>query len=191
MWAKTLLALDAEDEAHGVDPVRADVAHGAEFAALAGEHAPVVVGLMQQPVLEEVALHVDDPAEVAARDHRAHLQHGGEEAAHVVHREDGPFLPPFFTASTTFESRRGHAERLFADDVLAHLERLEALLDMNLVRRGDVDDIDVRRGIHGLMIVVAIDLGDAPELAGFGSRALLVDPQMAVTGTPRRLSASM
>jgi hypothetical protein len=67
MCANTLLGLGAQDEGDGVDPVGADVADRAEFAAFAGEDAPVVVGLLDEPVLEEMTLHVHDPAEVAAR----------------------------------------------------------------------------------------------------------------------------
>jgi hypothetical protein len=48
--------------------------------------------------------------------------------------------------------------------MLAHFERTEALLDVNPVRRGDVNHVDVRRGIHGLVIVVAVDFRDAPQL---------------------------
>ena len=34
------------------------------------------------------------------------------------------------------------------------------------VRRSDVNDIDVRRAVHRPVIIVAIDLGDAPLLGG-------------------------
>ncbi len=45
-------------------------------------------------------------------------------------------------------------------------ERGERLLDVDLVRRGDVDDIDVRRAQHGAVIVVAVDFRNAPLVRG-------------------------
>lgn len=141
--------------------MRADVAAGAEFAAFTGEEAPVVVGVLEQPVLEEMALDVNDLAEFAARHHRARLEHGGKEAAHVVHGEDGRSCP-LHGGDNLRGVARVHAERLFAHDVFAGGERGEGLLDVRLVRGGDVDDIDVRRAEHRAVVVVAIDLGDAP-----------------------------
>ena len=163
---KDRLRLRAEDEADRVNPVRADVADGAELATLAGEESPVVVRGLEQPVLEEVALDVDDLAEVAALDERAHLEHGGEEPAHIVHGKDRrAFL--LHGGHHLRRLLRRHAQRLLADDVLARRERGEGLLDMDFVRRGDVDDIHVRRREHRGVVVVAIDLGDAP-LGGSG-----------------------
>ena len=158
----------AEDEGHGVDPMRADVAHGAQFPALAGLNPPVVIRLLQKPVLEEVPLHMNDAAEVVALDHGFHLQHGGEEAAHVVHRKDTVAL--LRSRHHTRGLLRVHTQRLFANDVLAGFQRRDALLDVHLVRRSDVDDVDVRAREHGFVIVVAIHLRDAPHVS-HGERA--------------------
>jgi len=166
------LGAAAEDEADGVDPVRADVAHRPQLAALGGEQAPVVVGLMQQPVLEEVALDVDDLAEVAARDHGAHLQDGGEEAAHVVDREHRALFAALLDRGDDAGGfGRGHAQGFFTDDVLALGEGVEALLNVGLVGRGDVDDVNVRAAVQGAVVVVAVDFRDAPEV-GQGAGAL-------------------
>ncbi len=144
----------------------ADVADGAEFTAFAGEEAPVVVGFLEEPVLEEVALDVDDAAEVAALDHGAHLEDGGEEAAHVIDGEDpvgggGGFDDPGGVAAV-------HAEGFFADDVFAGFKGGDGLLDVLVVRRGDVDDVDFRAGDEGFVVVVAEDVGDAPLGGGGG-----------------------
>ena len=159
------LRLGAEDERHRVDPMGADVADRAELAALAGEQAPVVVGVLEQPVLEEVALHMDDPPEIAALDQRAHLQHRGEEAAHVVHGEDRAARARLAHRRDDLgRLLRGHAQRLLADHVLAGLERVERLLDVDLVGRGDVDDVHVRRSDHRAVVVIAVDRGDPPPV---------------------------
>ncbi len=146
----------------------ADVADGAELAAFAGEEAPVVVGFLEEPVLEEVALDVDDAAEVAALDHGAHLEDGGEEAAHVIDGEDP------FGGGGCFDDLCGvaavHAEGFFADDVFTGFEGGDGLFDVLIVRRGNVDDIDFRAGDEGFVVVVAEDVGDAP-LGGSGGGA--------------------
>jgi hypothetical protein len=160
------------DERHRVDPVRADVAYGAELATFPGQQAPVVIGRHLQPVLKKMSLNVHYPAEVAALDHRAHLEDGGEEPAHVIDGEHRPATPAL--AHGLDHPRRflrRHAERLFADDMFAGGQRGERLFDVDLVRRRDVDDIDVRRSIHRLVIVVAVNLGDAP-FRGRGLRVL-------------------
>jgi len=156
----------SEDEGDGVDPMGADVADGAEFTAFAGEEAPVVVGFLEEPVLEEVALDVDDAAEVAALDHGAHLEDGWEEAAHVIDGEDavggGGGFDDFGGVAAV------HAEGFFADDVFTGFEGGDGLLDVLIVRRGDVDDIDFRAGDEGFVVVVAEDVGDAPLGGGGG-----------------------
>ena len=59
--------VQAGDEARQVEPVRADVADGAERAATLGLEPPVPVGLEQQPVLEVAAGDQADVAEPAVR----------------------------------------------------------------------------------------------------------------------------
>ena len=131
-----------EDEGDGVDPMRPDVAHGAEFSAFAGQEAPVVIGVVKEPVLEEVALDMDDVAEVAALHHGAHLEDRGEKAAHVIHGEGGAVFP-LYRGDNLGGLARGHAEGFLADDMFAGGEGGERLFDVGVVRRGDVDDIDL------------------------------------------------
>ena len=58
----------AGDERHQVEPVRADVADGAQRAAALGLEPPVPVALEEQPVLEVAAGDEADVAELAAGD---------------------------------------------------------------------------------------------------------------------------
>ena len=80
---KHVRGFGTKDETHRINPMRADVTHRAEFPTFTGEHAPVVVGLMQQPILEEMPLNMNDLPEVTTLHQRPHLQHSREEAAHV------------------------------------------------------------------------------------------------------------
>ena len=48
----------AGDERHEIEPVRADVGDGAQFAAFRPQHTPVEVGRVQQPVLDVAAMDV-------------------------------------------------------------------------------------------------------------------------------------
>src|SRR5204863_9116480 len=63
----------SRDELREVEPVRADVADGPEFAALLGLEPPVPVGREQQPVLEVTAVDVPDLAYAAVAHERAGL----------------------------------------------------------------------------------------------------------------------
>ena len=62
---------------------------------------------------------------------------------------------------------------LLAQDVLTRAERAAQVVDVRVVRRGDVDRVDVGGGIEVLEGVV--DLGDAPALGeGLGLLAVVV-----------------
>lgn len=52
----------AEDKANSIQPMRADVGHGSEFASLLWQQAPVVIGLLEQPVLQVRTIHMYDLA---------------------------------------------------------------------------------------------------------------------------------
>ena len=64
----------------------------------------------------------------------------------------------------------GHRQRLLADDVLAGGQRLPALLEVEAVRRGEVDDAD--RGVGEQLLEGWRRRGRVPRLAG-GVAALL------------------
>ena len=74
---------EAGYELDEVEPVGADVGDGAQFAALAAEDAPVVVGGIEEPVLHVAAGDGVDAAEGAALDHVADFPVERVEA-HVV-----------------------------------------------------------------------------------------------------------
>jgi hypothetical protein len=98
--------------------MRTNVADGPQLPPFAGQHPPVEIRLLQQPILEEVPLDMNDSAEVAACDHGPQLKDGREKSAHVVHGEH---------RSVGFLDRCNHAGRLpgvhaqwfFADDVFS------------------------------------------------------------------------
>ena len=163
------LRLGAEDEGNGVDPMRPDVADRPQGPTFRGQYPPVVIGLLEQPVLEEVSLHMDDAPDVPALDHGAHLEDGGEEPAHVVHREHRRRTLPQ-RGQHPLGLARVHAQRLLADDVLPRGQRRQRLLHVHLVGGRDVDDVDIGRSVHRPVIIVPVDLGNAPPLGGGSCR---------------------
>ena len=159
------LGAGSQDERHGVDPVASDVTDGPQFAAFAGEDAPVVVGFLEQPVLKEMPLNVHDTAEIAALHQGAHLQDGREETAHVIHREHRGSRP----SRCGHDPGRfpgGHSQRLFTDHMPARRQRREGLFHMHFVGRRDVDHIDVGLRQQRPVIMVTVDFGDAPACGG-------------------------
>jgi hypothetical protein len=58
-----------------VHPVRPDITHGAQRAVALGLDAPVVVGLIEQPVLRVGTLHVQDLTEFARFDDAPDVLH--------------------------------------------------------------------------------------------------------------------
>ena len=106
-----------------VQPVGADVGHGPQLAALLGQDAPVVVGVVEQPVLDVAAADGED---VAQRRRGGPCSRASQaeriEADVVVHAGGQPVLAgPASTSSA--DSRGVHGQRLLAQHVLAGLER--------------------------------------------------------------------
>ncbi len=103
-----------------VHPMGADVAHGAEFAVVLGLDAPVVVRVVEEPVLGVGTLDGEDFAEVAGGNHCADLLHSRVVAEVVVGGVSDAF--GFSQGEQVFGLCAGHRERLLAKDVLAILD---------------------------------------------------------------------
>ena len=138
----------AGEERHQVEPVRADVADRPQRAALVGLEPPVPVRLEEQPVLEVVAGHQPDVAEAARGDELAHVLVQRIEADVEVDRVDE--AAPGGELDELCRIGRRHRQRLLADDVPPGLEDLARLRHVEVVGRGDVDDLDRRVVEQGL-----------------------------------------
>ncbi len=125
-----------------VEPVRPDVADGPERAALVGLEPPVPVGVEEQPVLEVVAGHEADVAELAGGDHLADVLVERVEPDVEVHGVHEAALRRDLDKLRRLGGR--HRQRLLADDVPAGGQDLLRLGDVEVVGRGDVDDLDRR-----------------------------------------------
>ena len=164
------LDLEAGDRVDEVQPVGADVGHRPQLAALGREDAPVVVGVEEQPVLHVAAGHVVDLAELAAAHPLAGLDRERVEADVVV---DARGLPRVLAGEGHELGRllRGHGQRLLAQHVLAGLERGLRHLEVQLVRRADVDRLDRLVVEQLLQRAVGLRCADRRgELRGLGVR---------------------
>ena len=130
------------DERREIQPVRADVADGAEGPAALGLEAPVPVGLEEEPILEVAAGHQADVADLATSHELVGVLVERVVADVEVHGVDEP--AGFGRLDQLVRFDRGHAQGLFADDMLAGRERSLRLADVQVIGRGDVDDIDAR-----------------------------------------------
>ena len=136
----------AGDELGQVAPVRADICERARGAAEPLVHTPVVVVRAQEPVLQIAAVQQAHRAGLPARDALARLAH-----RRVV---------PVDERNRRLESRVGRGvdeplrargverQRLLADHVFACGQRSLGEREVKMVRRADVDDVDVRVAHH-------------------------------------------
>ncbi len=147
--------------------MRPDVADRPERAAAVRLEAPVPVALEQQPVLEVASGHEPDVAEAAVRDELASVLVERVVADVEVRRVDEATRRGEVDEFRRFRGR--HRQRLLAHDVLAGREDVAALADVQVVRGGDVDDVDgvvrqqVLKGVVGAWDAERVD----PRLATF------------------------
>ena len=132
----------AGHEGHQVQPVRPDVADRTQGAAAFRLEAPVPVALEQQPVLEVAAGHEPDVADLAARDDIVGVLVERVVADVEVGRVDQTGRGGRLDQLARL--RRRHRQRLLAHDVAARREDRQGLRQVQVVRRGDVDDLDAR-----------------------------------------------
>ena len=117
----------------------ADVGHGPQLATLVGQHPPVVVGRVKEPVLDVAAADRVDVAQVASFDHVPGLQVEGIKTDVVVDARRQPFLPGLpGQLDEPGGFRRVHRQRFFTVYVLAGLEHPAGLLKVQTVGRRDV-----------------------------------------------------
>jgi len=107
----------SRDEPRQVEPVRADVGHGAQRPALLRIETPVPVGWLQQPVLDVDAVDAVNGAGLAAANARPCFAAEGVEPDVVVGAVDESACLGETQQLCRFLRRE--RERLLADDVLA------------------------------------------------------------------------
>ena len=131
----------AGDELGQVAPVRADVGERARGAARRGVDAPVAVLGIEQPVLQIGAVDEAHRPGVAAAHALARLADRGIEAIDERHRRDD--VGRRGLAGQRLGARAVGGQGLLADDVAARGQRRRGQRAMQVVRRADVDDVDV------------------------------------------------
>ena len=112
-------------------------------AALIGEHPPVVVGVVEQPVLRITAVDGKDPPHLAAGDAVAGFQVERIEPNVVAHAGRQPLALGQFDQLARL--LRGHGQRLFADHVLAGGDDPLGEFVVQHVGHGQVDRLHARR----------------------------------------------
>ena len=155
----------------------ADVGDGRQLAALLHQDAPVVVGVVVEPVLGVAAVDVVDRAHVAAAHHVVRLQVERVEADVVA---DGRRL--LFALRQLHQLGRllrVHGQRLLAQDVLAGQERLLGQRVMQHVGHGEMDGVNVLVRQH--FVDALVRAGQAELLLGRG-RFLVIDAENAGHG---------
>ena len=132
------------DVLDGIEPVRADVGDRARASAGLRLDAPVVVALLQQPVLQVRAEHEPQVAELAVACLVARLAHHrvpaiGEGDRSVATGIGGP-------TAQVFRLGRVECQWLLHHHVLARLERPTTEIRVGRVGGADVHDVDRRIG---------------------------------------------
>src|SRR3954464_4329028 len=130
------------DELRQVAPVRADVGERPRGAAELLVDAPVVIGRLEQPILEGAAMDQPDRPGDARADALARLAHRGGVAVDERKRsgEGGGRRRVDHLLRPAVVDR----QRLLADDVLAGGQRGLGERKVQMIGRADVHDVDVR-----------------------------------------------
>src|SRR3989442_13950320 len=117
----------------------ANVAKGRGWAAFRQVAAPFVVGAVEEPVLEIMAMEQVQPAEQTVADHGACLLHHWIVAVLIVDSVDP--IPLCGKGSKRSSVACGRRERLLAPDVLAPVHFQFCQSRVSLVRCTDVDGV--------------------------------------------------
>ncbi len=159
------------DEGGEVAPVRADVGEGARAAAEGGVDAPVGVARRQQPVLQVGAVDAADVAELAGGDQLARVADDGVVAVDERDRDEAAGVGG--VARELLGLGAVERDRLLADDVLAVLERELGQRRVQVVRRADVQHVDVvggRQLLGGRGGALGAELDERPARRAAASR---------------------
>ncbi len=150
----------AGHEGHQVHPVRPDVADRPQRAAAARLEAPVPVTGEEQPVLEVAPRDEPDIAQRPGRDRVAGMLIERVAADVEVGRVDQ--AGPRRQGDQLGRLGRGHGQRLLAHDVPPGLQDRPGLGQVQVVGRGDVDDLDALVGQQ--LVQVGVGPGDAQRV---------------------------
>ena len=148
-----IAAGDVLDE---VNPVSADVGNGPELALFLGQNPPVVVGIVEEPVLLVTAEDGMQVTQLPGFDPLLGFKVNGVEADVVVH-SGGKTL--FFGKAYEFSGfLGGHGQRFFAEDVFASIKGFYGLLKVESIGGCDMDGIDI--GVVDEVFVGGIGFGE-------------------------------
>jgi hypothetical protein len=139
-----------------IAPVAADVGDRPRVARHFGDEPPVPIGVFEQPVLQVAAVHGEHAADVAILAHRPRLLHQRHVAVVEI---DGVHDARRLGELHQLARLAGvHRQRLFAHHVFLRGEDVAVDLEVQVVWRAVVDDLDVRVGQQ--LLVVAVGFGD-------------------------------
>jgi hypothetical protein len=140
-----------------IAPVRSNVGERRTGAALLGLQAPRKIGRLEQPVLQVGAVDEVRAADLAGRDHLASLLHQGIPTVIEGHGVDHAGLLRRAPQLVRLGGR--HGQRLFRHHVLAAGDRRANHAAVQVIRRGVVNDVDLR--IRDELVDGAVDPGHA------------------------------
>ena len=123
-----------------IAPVRSDVAKRRRGAALIGLEPPGIVGILEEPVLQIVAVQKVRRTDVASSNGHASLL--DERIPAVVERDRMDDAGAFRFVEKRSCLGAGHRQRLVGHDVLAPGDRGTGHRVVQVVRRRDVHDVD-------------------------------------------------
>jgi hypothetical protein len=159
-----------------VAPVRTDIKQGRTRAALARVHAPRIHRIVGQPVLQILAVHERQLAQVAPRDHRARVLH--ERIAAIVERHDVRNAVSSAASAAAGGIVWHPSPAACPPRHAAGAQGRHADVEMQVVRRRVVDDVDAR---------IVDQLRQSPGAAGHAIRARAraddARPAIATTST--------
>ena len=150
------------DELNEVTPMAAQVGHDVGPARDRGVEAPGIVRVVEQPVLQEVAHESPDLAQVAPADAGGGLLDDRVVAIAKIDRRQCPPLP----SQADELGRLGRVQRqgLLGEDVLPGQDGFPVEVEMDVVGRAVMDDLDL--GVGEQSIRIRVNPPDAEPVAG-------------------------
>ena len=171
-----------------VQPMRADVSHRAQRAALVGQHAPIEVRFVEQPVLNVAAGHMVDLSDGSLADAFSRLQTQRIVADVVVDASRQVSLGG--QPNQLGGLLRIHGQRLLAHHVLAGSQAPRSQIEMQPVRRRDVDRLHLLVAKHLVHVLIGLV---QPQTFRGAARFVIRYAQNAdhtLSGPPQRLDVN-